>query len=92
MNPKTSVIVVTTTLPAIAGSCFNFLKINGTNIPATTDSIRFIVNAKRVVEKTLWVPIVTKNLQPEIILVTCWPIEEEGPTDKRFLVHLVSDN
>ena len=54
--------------------------------------LRFIVNAERVVGKTLWLPIVTKKLQPEIILVTCWPIEGEGLTDKRFSVHLISNN
>ena len=67
------------------GDLLKFITLNG-------KQLRFIVNAKRVAGKTLWLPIVTKNLQPEIILVTCWPIEEEGPTDKRFLVHLVSDN
>ena len=41
----TSVTVVTITLPPIAGSCFNFLKISGTNIPATTELIKFITNA-----------------------------------------------
>tara|TARA_A100001037_G_scaffold46952_1_gene38454 strand:+ start:1456 stop:2007 length:552 start_codon:yes stop_codon:yes gene_type:complete len=61
-------------------------------ITLESKKLRFIVNDRRVVGKTLWLPIVTKTLQPEIILVTCWPIEEEGPTDKRFLVHLVSDN
>ncbi|MBI78491.1 MAG: hypothetical protein CMM53_12065 [Rhodospirillaceae bacterium] len=67
------------------GDLLKFRTLNG-------KQLRFIVNAKRVVGKTLWLPIVTKKLQPEIILVTCWPIEKEGPTDKRFLVHLVSDN
>ena len=67
------------------GDLLKFRTLNG-------KQLRFIVNAKRVVGKTLWLPIVTKKLQPEIILVTCWPIEKEGPTDKRSLVHLVSDN
>ena len=37
--------VVTTTLPLIAGSCLNLLRIRGTSIPAITELIRLIIKA-----------------------------------------------
>ena len=40
-NPITSVIVVTKTLEAIAGSILNFLSVTGTNIPNKPATIIF---------------------------------------------------
>ena len=44
-KPITSVIVVTTTLPAIAGSWLNFRKIIGINIPAIAELIKLTIIA-----------------------------------------------
>ena len=47
-KPITSVTVVTTTLPDIAGSCLKLLKIIGTNTPAITELIKFIIKANDI--------------------------------------------
>ena len=52
-NPITSVIVVTKTLEAIAGSIFNFFNVIGTNIPNNPATIMF---------KTIEIEIIKDNV------------------------------
>ena len=53
-NPITSVIVVTNTLEAIAGSIFNFLSVIGTKIPKSPATIMFkIIDIEMINERVV---------------------------------------